>query len=99
MRLSPGHQEAIVRAVADLCAPRARVLLFGSRTDDSQRGGDVDLLVTLPEEPADRARIERALYGRIVRALNGRSVDLLLLTPSSPSQEIHKHALATGVPL
>ncbi len=88
MRLSPRHQEAIVRAVADLCGPRARVLLFGSRTDDSQRGGDVDLLVTLPEEPA-----------RIVRALDGRSVDLLLLTPSSPSQEIHKHALATGVPL
>lgn len=99
MRLSQEHRAAIVRIVQELAGPSAEVRLFGSRTDDAARGGDVDLLIELAEEPADRDALERALYARIFRTLKGRPLDLLLVTPSSSRRPIHQHAQRTGVRL
>lgn len=45
MRLTPEQIALILRVVADQTGPGARVALFGSRVDDSRRGGDVDLLI------------------------------------------------------
>jgi len=53
MRLKPEQMALIKRVVADHFGLDARVWLFGSRVDDSKRGGDVDLFV-LPGEPVDR---------------------------------------------
>jgi predicted nucleotidyltransferase len=44
MRLSDAERGAIRRAIADF-DPEAMVYLFGSRTDDTKRGGDIDLLI------------------------------------------------------
>lgn len=48
MRLSAHDRLAIQRATAEIAGPCARVYLFGSRTRDELRGGDIDLLVELP---------------------------------------------------
>lgn len=45
MRLSRIERDVIVREARESFGPDARVKLFGSRTDDSRRGGDIDLLV------------------------------------------------------
>lgn len=44
MRLLPGEKEAIVEAIAKYDR-NAVVYLFGSRTDDTKKGGDIDILV------------------------------------------------------
>ena len=44
MRLSRSHEIAIVKIVSDLDA-FASVYLYGSRTLDSEKGGDIDLLI------------------------------------------------------
>lgn len=54
MRLTPYARSVIRRTTAEVFGPRARVLLCGSRVDDSLRGGDIDLLVDLPETDARR---------------------------------------------
>jgi predicted nucleotidyltransferase len=44
MRLRDTERQAIVRAIRS-ADPGAAVYLFGSRVDDSAKGGDIDLLV------------------------------------------------------
>lgn len=55
-----------------------RVLLFGSRLDDTARGGDVDLLIELTEPVDNPAVLSATLSARISRVLDGRKVDVLL---------------------
>ena len=77
--------------------PDARVRLFGSRTDDSARGGDIDLLVET-DRPIDRPVVVSARIGAdLQRALGDRRIDVLLLAPNVNEQAIHKLARATGV--
>lgn len=99
MRLSPEHRQAILRAVAETCGPQARVRLFGSRVDDSRRGGDVDLLVELPYDPVDVHALQRQLYVKLLRALDARPVDVLVIGPHTLRRPIHEEALRDGVML
>ena len=73
-----------------------RVLLFGSRTDGDQRGGDVDLLVLSPRTVPDRAWFAARLAAQAERLMGGRRVDVLLLDPSTLVQPVHAAALAHG---
>ena len=44
MRLTPEEQATLKQTLASL-SNEAELYLFGSRTDDTKRGGDIDLLV------------------------------------------------------
>ena len=45
MRLTERQRQAIVDSIQETFGAQARTFLFGSRTDDSKFGGDIDLLV------------------------------------------------------
>jgi predicted nucleotidyltransferase len=65
MRLSDGERNAIVSAVLRYDA-NAQVYLFGSRADDSKKGGDIDLLVwSASIGSEERRRIRRAICDTI----------------------------------
>jgi len=53
MRLSAAQIEAIKQETAHFFGAQAEVWLFGSRVDDTQRGGDVDLYVKSGMRSAD----------------------------------------------
>jgi len=48
MRLNPVIQSIIKTEVTRLIGEGCSILLFGSRVDDSLRGGDIDLLIEAP---------------------------------------------------
>jgi predicted nucleotidyltransferase len=66
MRLTTAQQEGIKQVCREVFTADASVWLFGSRLDDSARGGDVDLYVkagphALMDELRCKIRLEEAL--------------------------------------
>lgn len=53
MRLNPEQKTLLVRVVRRHLGPMSDVYLFGSRLDDTLKGGDVDVLVDV-ETPVSR---------------------------------------------
>jgi len=50
MRLAPRQRDQILSLIRDQAGQGTDVWLYGSRLDDTARGGDVDLLIQ-PEKP------------------------------------------------
>lgn len=96
MRLSVEEAAVIKRIIANVFGDDAEVWLFGSRVDDSQRGGDVDLYV-LPTRREDIYMKRAACLGELERALP-YPVDLVVAEPDA-SRPIDRVAIKTGVRL
>ena len=95
MRISQ-HERAMIKGVLSKFDPHGKVYLFGSRVDDSRRGGDIDLYfetqrpLTLRDELRARYQLELACDVR---------VDLLVKQAITPSEPIHTIATTQGVML
>lgn len=74
-----------------------RVTLFGSRVDDRAKGGDVDLMVEVPNIIDEPALLSATVASRISHAMNGRKVDVILKAPNLKTQPIHEIATRNGV--
>ncbi|VAW87998.1 hypothetical protein MNBD_GAMMA16-1941 [hydrothermal vent metagenome] len=99
MRLKQ-HQIEIIRwAVEDLAGDDAQVSLFGSRTNDHARGGDIDLLVEVPRPVEDPAWLIARITGRISLRLGGQKIDLVLSAPNLKRFPIHDEAKKQGIVL
>ena len=99
MRLSPEQLTQIRQSAAESFGPEVGVWLFGSRVDDSKRGGDVDLLVESDAPIDNPAFFAAQLSARLQRMIHGRKVDVLLLAPNLRQLPIHDIALSGGVRL
>lgn len=97
MRLDAQSLDTIRRAVRELAGSDARVRLFGSRLDDTARGGDIDLLVEMTEPAPHPAQLASLLSARISRALQGRGVDVIIAAPNLSNLPLHEHARSSGV--
>lgn len=96
MRLSVEEREQIKHIVADVFGADAELRLFGSRVDDSKRGGNVDLYV-IPVQQDD-------LYRKRVRCLFKLESALfypvdLVVAERGNSRPIDRIAEQTGVVL
>lgn len=77
----------------------ARVSLFGSRTRDDLRGGDIDLLIELPEPSADKLAVSLRAGARLQLALGERKIDVLVADPQTADSPILRAARADGIAL
>ncbi|NPA58434.1 MAG: nucleotidyltransferase domain-containing protein [Aquificae bacterium] len=94
VRLTGKQLKGIKEAVKEVYGSSARVFLFGSRTDRSRKGGDVDLLVVVNGgREIYGKRIE--LLGKLYRVLGERKIDLIIT--DKPETEVEKKAFAEGV--
>ncbi len=75
MRLTEYQRNSIKEAVHQYL-PDARVLLYGSRTDDSKRGGDIDLLV-LADRKGD-FKLEVNILMQMYDKIGEQKIDLLI---------------------
>lgn len=96
MRLTAEQARIIGRIVREEAGDDAIVRLFGSRLDDDARGGDIDLFLQAAHPVARPALFSARIVARLMRALNGRRIDLVLAAPNLRALPIHELA-RTGV--
>lgn len=99
MRLTDDEVAAIKAAAREAFGDSAVVRLFGSRVDDSLRGGDLDLHIELPADDADRRRGEVLFRRTIWRSLDWGEVDVVVAVAGAPHRWIDAAAHRTGIVL
>jgi predicted nucleotidyltransferase len=99
MRLTAEQADTIHSEVTELLGPEARVYLFGSRVDDSRRGGDIDIYIETPILPQPRSRLKAVLLRRLWERLGTQRIDLLIRADAEALRPIHLDALEQGIRL
>lgn len=90
MRLTKAELLAIETAARAVLPRGARVMLFGSRTDDARRGGDIDLLIE-PPKPVDASLavdLSTRLAARLYRLLGERRIDIVVAAASEADDRL-----------
>ncbi|MCD6430888.1 MAG: nucleotidyltransferase domain-containing protein [Deltaproteobacteria bacterium] len=78
----------------------AKLILFGSRLDDSKKGGDIDLLVETDLSPKEMFLKKIATLGQLQRALGEQKIDLLTVaTDTNNVPDVVEIARKQGVSL
>lgn len=96
MRLDANSITKIKKTIADLAGETAKVKLFGSRLDDTKKGGDIDLLIKLDQPIDNPALFVARMAATLTRAMQGRRVDVLIMAPNLKKQKIHEIAEREG---
>jgi predicted nucleotidyltransferase len=96
MRLANEEQSVISNTIYQSDAD-AQIFLFGSRVDDSKRGGDIDLLIETEAVVPSRVGALCQLEGALVVRLGNRKIDILLKDASTADAPIYHAARQTGV--
>jgi len=99
MRLSAQQRTIIRTTVSDTFGASAAVWLFGSRVDDSKRGGDLDLLIETDQTDINAlTRAEISFLTQLQMKLGEQKIDVLLDYPSRKSRPpIFSIARKTGL--
>ena len=99
MRLSKLQINIIKNEVANLFSNSAKVYLFGSRTNNNAKGGDIDLLIEFDKKKDNLYRNILTLNRNIQKQLGEQKIDIISIYPGKKTQDIHKEAIKTGIPL
>ncbi len=95
MRLSEEYK-AVIKKYFYRIFKQGEIYLFGSRTDDSKKGGDIDLYLVL-ENHEDLLRKKIEFLARIKKDLGEQKIDVVFNEDSS--RLIEKEALKWGIKL
>lgn len=99
MRLTQDQIQAIKQTAHAVLGDDSRVILFGSRTDDAKKGGDIDLLFETDHAVGNRATTIGALYVSLIRKLGDRKIDIILKDAATPTAPVLSIARQTGIQL
>ena len=96
MRITPEQTETIVETIRSVAGPDVKVWLFGSRLDDTRRGGDLDLLI---ESVPAAGLIQRARIKLLLEQVLQLPVDILATSFGAPDSAFVSIARANAVQL
>lgn len=80
MRLYQDEKKALYRAIEDI---EGEVYLFGSRVDNSKKGGDIDILIFSKE---NSLRLSQKIAARFLAALDSR-LDVVVMDKDNISKD------------
>ena len=95
MRLLPQYKETIKRSFLEVFG-QGEVYLFGSRTNDAKRGGDIDLFLEI-EDKRDLFAKKLKFLARIKKRLGEQKIDVVF--NEDPKRLIEKEARKWAIKL
>lgn len=95
MRLSLSEIETIVKTKNEVFSDDAKIYLFGSRVDDGQKGGDIDLFIEA--DPENRFEKKIAFLSKLRELIGEQKVDVVFA--SDADRMIEKEVRAKGIEL
>ena len=100
MRLTEQQQATIKAVLLRHFGSNSQIRLFGSRADDTAKGGDIDLYIEPDIQSPDQI-VEARLnaMAELHLALGEQKIDLLVRRQQGPELPVHRHAQETGVSL
>ena len=100
MRLTTPQIEAIKQEAEHFFGAGAQVWLFGSRVDDTKKGGDIDLYLRPTVNDASQlAKARFAFLARLKQRIGDQKIDLVLQRAGDEDLPIHVQAKLQGVRL
>lgn len=84
----------VIRSVIRTIDPSARIVLFGSRADNTKKGGDIDLLIL---SSSLHGRDKRTIRMNLCSQLGEQKIDIII--SNDPSAPFVKIALQGGIDL
>jgi len=101
MRLNQHQIDTLKRIGSEVFGSQAKLMLFGSRTNDNRRGGDIDLYVTVMDQTPEQlfdAKLDFLVKAK--RALGEQRIDVVFSpAPLQNPEPIQMEAQRTGIPL
>lgn len=99
MRLTSNEISVIKEQAEVYFGPGAEVWLFGSRTNDNERGGDIDLYIKLTKEESDILN-KSLLYNAALQMILGEQrIDVVTHQYGHEPRPIDKEAIRNGIKL
>ncbi len=96
MRLTEFEAKAVITHTKKIFGNKAQVFLFGSRTDDSKKGGDIDLYI-IPENTDDLYSKKINFLVALEESIGKQKVDIIFA--EDPTRLIEQIALKEGMEL
>lgn len=100
MRLTADQIEAIKQETEIFFGIGAQLWLFGSRVDDTKKGGDIDLFLRpTVNDVSQLAKARFAFLARLKQRIGGQKIDLVLQRAGGEELPIHELARQHGMKL
>ena len=88
-----GAIEALFQA-NDLSLKGVELHLYGSRVDDKKKGGDIDLLLRVPDELLSKVKaLKFSIDMEMQERIGEQKIDLLIMDHYVPQEPFHRLAL------
>lgn len=99
MRLTTRQRHIIRQCADEIFGEGISIQLFGSRLNDSLRGGDIDLLIESKAIIPNKLEKILRLTARLQMHLGDQPIDVLVIDPETLLNPIHQQAQLTGQPV
>ncbi|MCF6282028.1 MAG: nucleotidyltransferase domain-containing protein [Candidatus Polarisedimenticolaceae bacterium] len=97
MRLTYTEAKAIISETKKHFGRKAQVYLFGSRVDDTKKGGDIDLYIVPENKKEGSSKKKIAFLSDLKQLIGDQKIDLVIATDSSKA--IEQIAIKEGIAL
>ena len=94
VRLTSKQINIIKETAEEIFGKNSKVYIFGSRTDLSKKGGDIDILI-LTENLVDKFKKKLKFTAKLYKKLGEQKIDVIIT--DNPKNEIEETAVKTGV--